>query len=549
MEPIFLRSYQQDAISEIVDSFEALGVFSSKRRDAMLTEIDDHGESAGRFSGPNWADVKRRVTVVCAPTASGKTLIMKGVSDQLAERGYWAITLTYVSTVATQNREEGLNSATVQKFFSAFEAAKLARLRGKPAREFVAIYLSLPKTFFEGEGIVEVDESHLGLENMTNIYDKVLRFLSNARMVVGFTATPRWRKYFHVIDLTSQVASHVAPPLGSIVFSQWIGSLPMQAALFPDPMLVFTRSVITAGIVSMAFQLTAGGRASGMIVARGRIAIEEYVRRFFLPEDRPKRRGPGIIVGNYDDEDELERAIGERHPSMESSTSMTAFRRADSTYAAMTSGVKLDSSERRLGLITLFLVLDHWTRLPLDVGRREFKNYGLVHGEVPRFANSIRLLRKNLPDLAKAVESALSSRNPVAAATVAEAASAASVLRGVTPSEFAAGEVGVATSVYKVAAGFNLPGLRTVLFAESVVGSRVLYEQRAGRGSRKIPGKTFYDLVEARYLDPYSDLLLSGSRISWPSVFVSDPAERRAILDDDLVFRRRCVRPSNLENE
>lgn len=543
MSRIFLRGYQQDAIEQIFNIFVSLGSLekisdrpprastakSAAQSETHSREPDTTGELLDRL--------KQRVTIVCAPTASGKTLMMKGISDKLAELGVFTLVLTYASPVATQNRAAGLASATVQKFFWAFETALSNGLDAGEARRFVAQHIDLPAAFLDDQVAVLVDESHLGLENMAQIYDKVLRFLINARMIVGFTATPRWREYFNLIDLSQQVTEHVAPPRGSIIHTQWLGSLPQQALLFPMPMLVFVRSVLSAAILAMAFRLTARGGRSGLVVANGKKAVEELVLRFFLRHSERRKFGEnledddgGIITGDSDDQ----------YAASGSSVSLVGYQRAELLHATSQSTAKVDLMERRFGLIVMLLLFDVWSQKQSPMGSLSLQEFGLVYGQIPRFALGMRLLRKYLPETANDIVLAMTSGDLAAAARVARRASAADVLQGVNPIDFAQGKIEIGVSVYKIATGFNLPGLRTVLFAETVVGSRVLYEQRAGRGARKIAGKSFYDLVEAHYLDPSSDAVLGVGGTSWRTIFLRDPSVRRELALADLVFRYPC---------
>lgn len=546
MTRIFLRSYQQNAIEQIVGIFTTLGSAgqqSNRRRQQSVAKFDAKNRIGTKkpeeiSPGDLLEHLKQRVTIVCAPTASGKTLVMKGISDRLAELGFVTLVLTYASPVAAQNRAAGLAASTIQKFFRAFEAAEAKELELREARRFVAKHIDLPEEFLDEDLAVLVDESHLGLENMAQIYDKVLRFLINARMIVGFTATPRWREYFNLIDLSKEVAKHVAAPRGSIIHTEWLGSLPQQALIFPKPMLIFSRSVLSAAILTMAFRLSGNGFRSGLVVANGKKAVEELVLRFLLRESGRR--------GSDDDQDDDELGLVLRpNPSLKplgrNSVSMAGYQRAEAFHVINHSNIKVDLMERRFGMIVMLLLLDVWSQMPSAVGAAALQRFGIVHGQIPRFALAMRLLRQHLPATANDVLLAIDSADYAAAMRVARRAAAVHVLQGVSPSEFVRREIDIGISVYKIATGFNLPELRTILFAETVVGSLVLYEQRAGRGARKIAGKDFYDLVEAHYLDPYSDAAINSRGISWRTLFLRDPSVRRILAHSDLIFRYPCA--------
>lgn len=572
MERVFLRSYQIDAIMELVSIFESLGKIPRGKKEETPRGVPPWGEGgptaatgatgdgdggAGGDDGVLSEALRRRVTIVSSPTASGKTLIMKGFSDQLAERGFQTIVLTYSHPVAEQNRRAGLNSATVQKFFHAFETARERNLRGEAARAHVAVSLGLPQGFFEGECAVVADESHLGLENMSKIYDKTITFLRKARMIVGFTATPRWREYFHTIDLTPHVVEHVAPPRGSILFSQSILSLPMQATILPGPRLVFTRSVASAALITLSFNALLGRQEAALIVSNGRKAIEDFFVRYFLgtPGIGAGGRSQGGDDGGGDlgeDQDEVEMSQGAAQGGADGAAQdVSGIAAWDPRWVGLRgsfageaeTAVKVDLRERRLGVIVLYLLLSRWAEEKgADDLRDSYLRLNLSLGGVPRFAEAVRLVRRYMPDLVAAFMAALTRGDRGAVGELVGAAVRSPVLPGATPAQFAAGKVGTGVSVYKIAAGFNLPALRTVIFAEQVVGSRVLYQQRAGRGARKIPGKGFYDLVEFRYADPFSDGVPPGRGVHWTSIFVSDPARRREIVGKTLIFREECAK-------
>lgn len=580
-ERIYLRNYQFEAVEQIVKIFSELAASDSSkikiRRRVPSAEESTSSPTLSADQVPE--DVKQRVTIVCSPTGSGKTLVIKGVADRLASMGVNHLVLTYASPVAAQNQRAGLRSLTIQKFFRACDMVRAfpGVNESKPFSredelEIITSHLGLPQGFFIKKCIVMVDESHLGLENMASMYDRVLSLIG-ATMCVGFTATTRWKKYFKVIDLSPHVESFVAPPRGSIIHTQWLGSLPNQALLFPLPMLVFCRSVMTAGVVSMAFGLSSrAGLRSGMIVANGRKAIEDYVLRFFLPDHR-KSMGDAFNLkedgeggeGDFDESEDdgfggddgdfridgkksdgggfnqggsaIRGKAGQSFDQI-SSVSMSSFRRADAFFSALTAGEVIDPRERRFGMIVLFLVMSSWVREGLS-GARKFASYGLAHGEVPRLPLAMQLVKTHLPDFLGDFHKVLSSRDKEAASRISKLAGASPCLRGYSPVDFVRGKIDVASSVVKIADGFNFPPLRTIVFAESVIGSRVLYEQRAGRGARKLRDKSFYDLVEFKYQDLYSDLVMGHSKVSWASVFLRDFEERRFIMGEDLVFRHK----------
>ena len=546
MSRIFLRSYQQDAIDQIVTIFAALDALENSPTRPRRGSSTKYAEDLAGNSDSSTLDatdalnkrLKQRVTIVCAPTGSGKTLIMKGIADKLAELGVFALVLTYASPVAAQNRTAGLAASTIQKFFWAFETAAERSLNASATRRFVAQHIELPEVSLDDKVVVLVDESHLGLENMAQIYDKVLSFLSNARMIVGFTATPRWREYFNLIDLSPQVAKHVAAPRGSLIQTQWLGSLPQQALLFPLPMIVFARSVLAAAILTMTFRLSSKGSRSALIVANGRKAMEELVVRFLMQQSGHRSIGEPL---DDDDEAMVSNRPAEAQALTSSSVSIVGYRRAELLHTSDPLSLKIDLNERRFGLIVMLLLLDVWSQLPFPQGAASLQQFGLVHGQIPRFALGMRLLKQHLPETARDVTRAITSGDLAAAARVARRAAAINVLQGVNPDDFSRGKIDIAVSVYKIATGFNLPGLRTVLFSERVMGSRVLYEQRAGRGARKFAGKKFYDLVEAQYLDPYSDAAFGTSGVSWRTIFLRDHSVRRMLAQWDLVFRFPCA--------
>jgi hypothetical protein len=574
-ERIYLRNYQFEAVEQIVKIFSELAASdSSKVKKRATSSADELGGSAPASGDVVAEEVKQRVTIVCSPTGSGKTLVIKGVADRLASMGVNHLVLTYASPVAIQNQRAGLRSLTIQKFFRACDMVRAfpGVNESKPFSredelEIIASHLSLPQGFFLKKCIVMVDESHLGLENMASMYDRVLSLIG-AVMCVGFTATTRWKKYFKVIDLSPHVEAFVAPPRGSIIHTQWLGSLPNQAMLFPLPMLVFCRSVLTAGILSMAFELSSNGRhRSGMIVANGRKAIEDVILRFFLPDHRRKTSAnfniendedSGEFSGeNFSDDDSdlrIEGGVtdganlesvattirGKPGQSFDqiSPVSMSSFRRADAFFSALETGEMMDPRERRLGMIVLFLVMSRWVREG-TAGVRKFSSFGLSHGEVPRLPLAMQLVKMFLPEFRDDFHKVLSTRDREAATRISKFAGTSPCLRGYTPVDFVRGKIEVATSVIKISAGFNFPPLRTIVFAESVIGSRVLYEQRAGRGARKLRDKSFYDLVEFKYNDLYSDLIMGHSKVSWSNVFLKDFEERRFIMGQDLVFRHK----------
>ena len=568
MVQTFLRDYQEYAVSEVLDVFGQL----DERRLARGEEIA----------------IEKRITIIVSPTASGKTMIMKHIADRLSEQGYSTLVLTHLVTVANQCREAGLVTTTVQNLFSAFKAAAEAKQRGRKARLFAAKSIGVPESFFDNEIMILVDESHWAAENLAKIYLETIS-MTRARMVVGFTATPRWVGVFNTIDLSDQVKAHVAPPRKSIVYTHSLLTLPNQLSLYPVPGLIFTQGVAAAALITSAANiLSRDGREAVLIVGNAKTSLELWVRNMFprreagAPQPAASKRegrsvtrfteaqhqhqgngrngtehhglgaglagGPGSFLrpkkSDFSAFNSQATFTAVDYPHMDSDEAgesqdavVLSFRSELSSAPTL---VTVDRSERRLAIVTLLLVLDFLKKQGSTTARRELESIVMTFSGLPKAAESLRLIETYRPQLLAHYKSAMFGRGAKAeAALVAlcQAVREMSLESASSPAPLAAGKYRWGVSVHKIATGLNLPELRTVCMGESITDSAVLYKQRAGRGARKMDGKPFYDLIDVVYFDPLSDSGAGEHRISWMNTLVDDPTIRMQLECQDLVFR------------
>lgn len=508
----FLRGYQGFAVGEILKVFAELDPKRLKRGEEIPSD--------------------KRITILKSPTASGKTIIMGGVSAELLEQGgFPTIVLTHLSTVANQNKDAGLNSTSIQNLFHAFKAASEQKLRAKNARVFVAERLGFPAQMFEKELCCLIDESHWGAETISKIYNEVLSLLPNIRLIVGFTATPRFKGVFNTIDLTDKVQKYVAPPMGSLIYTHSLLTLPNQLRAFPSPGLVFTQSVASAAIITMVMNILSQKNDCILLAGNGKMSLTGYVERA-LSSIKSERKKDEI---DFDGDNEPE--------TTDDYVQITYSKKLDDL---LPKPIIVDSGEKRIGLIALLLTLDTINRLPQDSKYGQFSSLMDKLYGVPNFADSLRLIKTYKPNLYEDFKTALFHKKKSSIEKVMDAVGNVSVHQSNNPSAFIKGPEIFAASVYKIGTGFDYPALRTICMAEGVSDSEVLYRQRSGRGARKIEGKNFYDLIDVIYLDPMSSGGGKGQYINWVNTFIKDPAQRRDIEKQDLVFREPC-RPDDIE--
>lgn len=509
----FLRGYQGFAVTEILKVFQELDPKREKKGEEIPSD--------------------KRITILKSPTASGKTLIMTGVSAELLEQGgYPTIVLTHLSTVAKQNKDAGLNSTSIQNLFHAFKGASENKLRAKKARMFVAEKLGFPPLMFEKELCCLIDESHWGAETISKIYNEVLSLLPNIRLIVGFTATPRFKGVFNTIDLTDKVQKYVAPPMGSVVYTHSLLTLANQLKAFPAPGLVFTQSVASAAIITMVMNILAKKKECILLAGNGKMSLSGYAERALTSIKSEKKKD-----GKENFEEDIEGDTAEDY------VQITYSKKLGDSFPKP---VVIDGGEKRIGLIALLLALDSINRMEPKLRYNRFmslmdKLYG-----VPNFADSLRLIQAYKPELYSDFRNALFTKNKSSIEKVMDAVGSVSVNQSNNPTDFIKGQESFAASVYKIGTGFDYPSLRTVCMAEGVSDSEVLYRQRSGRGARKIEGKNFYDLIDVVYLDPMSSGGGKGEYINWMNSFIKDPSQRRQIETQDLVFREPC-KPDDIE--
>ena len=552
---VFYRDYQTHAIDEIVHAFNSLER-APRRRSVNIkqNEVEKSDAAPGHDRGDPESDqsaLSSRIIIVVAPTAAGKSLTMAGVAAKLSELGFATLALSYSDTVAKQNRRNGLLSSTIQGLFAAIEMAREHKLRGRKILSFAAERLSLPSSFFEKEIAILVDEAHLGLENCAALYSKTLSSISNARIVVGFTATPRWTGWYRQIDLTPFTEAHVAKPMGSIIHTQSLLTLHNQISLFPAPSLVFCRSVMSASLLNLVFRINFGPDSSALIVGGdGRGAVASFLERFFRHmrdsalSSKESAKPEAAEAGDEEDQEKRE-GVGD----VVEGVAARFFRHLDFSdefsHASANFGVSsVDPMERRLGLIALFWTLSQAVKRGDAYARCALALHG---AGVPRFPEAFKMVREAVSpklyrDFRELVLGRIAGEKAFETTVrrVCDDVISSPALPGISPERYVAGGYAYGFSVLKISAGFDLPRLRTIISAESVVSSRVLYKQRAGRGSRRINGKDFYDIVDVVYGDPMSDGTPPNKRVTWVNTFVKDLKSVQSINQSDLVVRVPC---------
>gem|GEM_PF-4196546 len=333
-------------------------------------------------------------------------------------------------------------------------------------------------------------------------------------LVVGFTATPRWEGLFKTINLTENASKHVSDPLGSFLWTKSILTLPQVLSFLEKPGLIFVRSVMSASVIADIFTLYYGDRNSrvNLIVSNEKASMEFFITRLqnaLINKD----------VRDFESDDDGEVNDNDEYSSMFSiGEHIFEWLKVDKEEK------KINIIERKLGLLALKLVL---TAILTDDNEDE-QSYKFHYKEImekidgiPRLFEGMRLVKdycpknifnayKNFIFCYKLNDKFLNMYKDV----IIEFISQRKI--GIKPGEFiASGKNSFGVSVYKVSTGFDFPSIRSVIMAESVVGSRVLYKQRAGRGARRFMGKKFFDLIDVFYEDKYSDPVNFNKRVTW----------------------------------
>ena len=549
----FLRDYQLYAVDTVLHTFDEL----DPRRTARGEDVP----------------IRKRVSIVVAQTASGKTLIIKTIADRLAQQGYQSLVLAPLSPVVAQNKAAGLNSATIHSLFGAFKDAEEQKLRGTAAQRYVSSRLGLPPDFLSGEMCVMIDESHWAAENFSEIY-MILNLLPRIRMIVGFTATPRNLKgVFEIIDLREMARSSVAAPRGSVVVTQSLLSLPNQLLWWPSPGLIFTRSVAAGAVIQMAMNIIRPGTAT-LMVGDPRSSLEGFARRAMnrqaaKAEDdldldtagvapagdagTPATPNPGAISGGAPGATHGTQqgfgAVGWEHMNLpgrlsteESSVFSVSFR--PGVQDENPQSITIDRRERGLGVCALILCLDALSALGKREAEAGLARLSLAHGGVPRFPDSLMAVEEFAPAAWSDFRAAVVDEDKRAIEAVVTRIRGARIHSTQLDANFRlrprAGVPWFGISVAKASTGLNLPELRTVVIAEGIVESVPLFIQRCGRGARRMINKTFFDICEVSYMDPLSDGGTGLGGVSWLTTYIREPARRTAVARQLSIFREVC---------
>ena len=547
----FVRPYQKQAVEEVVKFF-----FNQKNKKlGSLTEEDflevrlsdgkvvndkedveeEKKKGRGRPRKDKIFKFKKsfidKMALIVSPTASGKSVIMYEIRRRLAEIGCPTLALSYVATVAKQNADLGIVSTTVQALSSAIETALDLGLSKSDSIKFIAESLDIPEAFLNDNPCILVDESHLGLENITKLYRKVIDLIDPI-IVVGFTATPRWAGLFKTIDLTDNAKKHVADPLASLLWTNSFLTLPPLLSFIKRPGLIFTRSVMSASVITDIFNFYYNDtNAAKLIVSNESMSVGFFINK--LQES--------IIKGkDFDEEDD------EEEPMKNEETFTSIFTSESRIYDEINNkseNDKINVVERKIGLFALKLV---FTATILKAKKENLRSFydeiaNRLDG-IPRLFESLRLVKDYCPNYIYEAFNKFIFGLDVSAedSELSKELLIEYILKnriGVKPKDFIFdGEKSIGISVYKVSTGFDFPKITSVIMAESVIGSSVLYRQRAGRGARKFMGKKYFDLIDVIYEDRYSDPSVN-KKVTWLDAYKIDEENLKFIVNSSVPFR------------
>lgn len=161
-----------------------------------MIALRDYQEEALQFLFDYWKDGKGRSPVVCAPTGSGKSMMIASFCKRVcdANPNVRIMILAHVRELLTQNQKELL--AVWPEANTGIYSAGLGKKQINKRITFAGIQSVYSKVFsFQKIDIVVVDECHLVPRNATTRYRRFFSdmFISNPSVAIaGFSATP-WR--------------------------------------------------------------------------------------------------------------------------------------------------------------------------------------------------------------------------------------------------------------------------------------------------------------------------------------------------------------------
>lgn len=481
---------------------------------------------------------------VVAPTGSGKTLIIKLISDALNDksgRGYserwgsaspFCLTLSPRVQITHQHREYGIQAATIQQFFNAIKSKKFRQNRRESQvkmTSYLERQLRLGNAFdgriLEAKDnlVIIVDESHYSLDRLTELYKETFGALQGrVKCIVGFSATPRdakvassetgtagpgalaWREARESelrLDLTPKVKDFVARPRGSLIHTHSILTLPYQLPMFDPPMIIFTRSVAVSALLALATNLVHGEGHAAVIVANYESSLRLYVLGAFVKktEKSPQSSSQQAKTINHSYLGPDRRRGGSRLEGLNHSLDFINSK----LFSDNGEPPEGDLAGRRIGVIALLLALGSITS---RAGGREAltKLLASTGGGIPDLEGSLIMLSKLYPELEGVFRGGVGGDDE--AIREIESIIRKLPVPRLSARRFVAGDAKVAISVSLLEAGLDYPELRTVIHADGgPVESWSKYIQRNGRAARLIRGrKVFYDIVDVNFIDKAS---------------------------------------------
>jgi hypothetical protein len=576
---VFSRGYQKDVLE--------------CAREAIINRRD------GVISGQTGSGKSHMISLVVTEARRHglSTLVLAHLSeivDQFKKRGQISCTPQLVASAMRQSLAsrdpEALSDLALSR------AVNEARLNLSKA-------LGVPLKFFS-KMLLIIDESHYAFaaKQTQGLYDLVLlAFKGDINNILCFTATPNRvdSPWPILIDVSAKARDYIAKPILTHEVASNFFAIPHLAQRFPTPALFFCSDVLGSALLNQVIKLYSGKQScllvgsfrssfSGLVMSLkarlGRLLANAYERREFIgscPEsgiardsfihlaDGQQIHKQSLVrdvvyfmmlrlldnkrIQNLSKEERTNiylRLIEETDLSVSFAQRELFFALGDHSMKKA-SNLKTESSTFVFGKssdLSLFQEVDVF--YSKDSRRRAFTN-----NSSPDFFRSLEssfankddndiwdscLLISNLADNRFVnFDSFDLAQRTRQLEMFFEYFSEISILNS-TSGEFIGGKVPYGCSAIKLSMGFDYPALRSVIMADKVVGSSILYEQRAGRGARRLKNKTFYNLIEVTLR---SDLVLAQDRI------LSDRIQEFRLSTENFVKSPSSVSPDLLSTE